>query len=206
MLVGIGGSAIIVIMPLYLKGVLNTAAENTVFVFAPAALGLLIGLRVAPLLNHLIGGRRTATLSLILFSITVGMFGYVTHVLHFLDVGLHLPIGEIAHSLGLAPITLMVMLLSIPSGLATSIGSVSARSVMLARTPPDMRGQVIATQSLFQNFGALIPTLLAGIAADLIGVQRVAIAIAVLTAGGALAALTIYRPAGSRPAIRPAQN
>ena len=62
----------------------------------------------------------------------------------------------------------MVMLLSIPSGLATSIGSVSARSVMLQRTPPEMRGQVIATQSLFQNIGALIPTLLAGIAADLI--------------------------------------
>jgi hypothetical protein len=206
MLVGIGGSAIIVIMPLYLKGVLNTAAENTVFVFAPAALGLLIGLRIAPLLNRLIGGRRTATFSLILFSITVGMFGYVTHVLRFLDDGLHLPIGEVARSLGLAPITLMVMLLSIPSGLATSIGSVSARSVMLARTPPEMRGQVIATQSLFQNFGALIPTLLAGIAADLIGVQRVAIAIAVLTAGGALAALTIYRPAESRPTIRPAQN
>ena len=73
---------------------------------------------------------------------------------------------------------------------------------MLARTPPDMRGQVIATQSLFQNMGALIPTLLAGIAADIIGVQRVAVAIAVLTAGGALAALTIYRPQTARPTNR----
>jgi hypothetical protein len=206
MLVGIGGSAIVVIMPLYLKGVLNTGAENTVFVFAPAALGLVIGLRIAPTLNKLIGGRRTATFSLILFSGTVAMFGYVGHVLNVLNHDLHLPIGTIAHSLGLAPITLMVMLLSIPSGLATSIGSVSARSVMLQRTPPEMRGQVIATQSLFQNIGALIPTLLAGIAADLIGVQRVAIAIAVLTAGGALAALTIYRPAAARPTIRPASS
>ena len=206
MLVGIGGSAIIVIMPLYLKGVLNTGAENTVFVFAPAALGLLIGLRVAPPLNHVIGGRRTATFSLILFSGTVAAFGYVEHVLRFLDETLSLPIGEFAHQLGLAPITLMVMLLSIPSGLASSIGSVSARSVILARTPPEMRGQVIATQSLFQNIGALIPTLIAGIAADLIGVQRVAIAIAVLTAGGALAALTIYRPAESRPQMRTAQH
>ena len=51
--------------------------------------------------------------------------------------------------------------------------------------------KVIATQSLFQNVGALIPTLLAGIAADIIGVQRVAIAIAVLILCGAVAALTI---------------
>jgi hypothetical protein len=54
---------------------------------------------------------------------------------------------------------------------------------------------VIATQSLLQNVGALIPTLLAGFAADLIGVERVAIAIAALMALGTLAALTVYRPA-----------
>lgn len=206
MLVGIGGSALVVLMPLYLKGVLNTGAENTVFVFAPAALGLLIGLRLAPVLSRTIGGRRTATMALMLFSGTVAMFGYIEHVLTFLDDTLNLPIGELARSLGLAPVTLMVMLLSVPSGLATSIGSVSARSVMLARTPPNMRGQVIATQSLFQNVGALVPTLLAGIAADIVGVQRVAVGIAVLTAGGALAALTIYRPAQARPAMSPAQR
>ena len=69
MLVGIGGSALVVLMPLYLKGVLNTGAENTVFVFAPASLGLLIGLRAAPILVGAIGGRRTARWRLILFPI-----------------------------------------------------------------------------------------------------------------------------------------
>jgi hypothetical protein len=206
MLVGIGGSALVVLMPLYLKGVLNTGAENTVFVFAPAALGLLVGLRAAPILGRLIGGRRAATLALILFSITVAMFGYINHVLTFVDDTINLPVGEIARGLSLTPVTLMVMLLSIPSGFATAVGSVSARSVMLARTPPNMRGQVVATQSLFQNIGALIPTLLAGVAVDIIGVQRVAVAIAVLTAGGALAALTIYRPAEARPRMSPAQR
>jgi MFS transporter len=206
-LVGIGGSALVVLMPLYLKGVLNTGAENTVFVFAPAALGLLIGLRAAPILARAIGGRRTATMALMLFSATVAMFGYVNYVLTFLDDVLHLPVSEIARTLSLAPITLMVMLLSVPSGMATAIGSVAARSVLLTRTPPDMRGQVVATQSLFQNIGALVPTLLAGLAADVIGVQRVAVAIAVLTAGGALAALTIYRPVAARPVrISPAQR
>jgi sugar phosphate permease len=145
-------------------------------------------------------------MALMLFSATVAMFGYIDHVLTFVDDTVNLPVGELARALGLAPITLMVMLLSIPSGLATSIGSVSARSVMLARTPPDMRGQVIATQSLFQNVGALIPTLMAGIAADIVGVQRVAVGIAVLTAGGALAALTIYRPAQARATMSPAQR
>ena len=205
-LVGIGGSALIVLMPLYIKGVLNTSAENTVFVFAPASLGLVIGLRAAPTLNQLIGGRRTATAALMLFALTVTGFGYVEQVLSFLDDTMHLPISELAKALGLAPLTLMVMLLSIPSGFATSVGSVSARSVMLERTPTELRGQVIATQSLFQNVGALIPTLLAGIAVDVIGVQMVAVAIGVLIAAGALAALTIYRPPEARPVIRHASH
>lgn len=204
MLVGIGGSALVVLMPLYIKGVLDTSAENTVFVFAPAALGLVIGLRAAPFLNQMIGGRRTATAALILFALIVAGFGYVNQVLDFFDDTLRLPISELARAMGLAPLTLMVMLLSIPSGFATSVGSVSARSVMLSRTPVDLRGQVIATQSLFQNVGALVPTLLAGIAVDIVGVQAVAVAIAVLIGAGALAALTIYRPPEARPVIRPA--
>jgi MFS family permease len=158
------------------------------------------------LLNQLLGGRRTATAALMLFALTVAGFGYVEQVLTFLDDTLRLPISELARALGLAPLTLMVMLLSIPSGFATSVGSVSARSVLLERTPTDLRGQVIATQSLFQNVGALIPTLLAGIAVDVIGVQRVAVAIAVLIAAGALAALTIYRPPETRPVIRTASH
>jgi len=69
---------------------------------------------------------------------------------------------------------------------------------LLGRTTPALRGQVVATQSLLQNIGALIPTLLAGIAADLFGVKRVAVAIALLIAIGAVAALTVYRPAHHR--------
>jgi hypothetical protein len=206
MLVGIGGSALVVLMPLYLKGVLNTGAENTVFVFAPAALGLLTGLRVAPILGRLVGARRTATMALMFFAFSVAMFGYAQHLLTVFDDTLNLPIGALARTLGLTPMTLMVMLLSIPSGFATAVGSVSARSVMLSRSPAHMRGQVIATQSLFQNIGALIPTLLAGVAVDIIGVQRVAVAIAVLVAAGALAALTIYRPAEARPRVSPVQR
>ena len=203
-LVGIGGSALIVIVPLYLTGVLNTNAENTVFVFAPAGVGLLLGLRFAPLISELIGGRRTATASLILFALCLAAFGYVDQVLSLLNDRLFLPIDWVAGTVGVAPLILVVMLLSIPAGLATSMGSVAARSVLLQRTPVLLRGQVIATQSVFQNVGALIPTLLAGIAADLIGVERVAVAIGVLLAGGALAALTIYRPATA--AVRPAHR
>jgi MFS family permease len=86
------------------------------------------------------------------------------------------------------------MLISIPAGFASSLVSVASRSVLLAHTPAAFRGQVIATQTLLQSIGAVIPTLVAGVAADVIGVEQVAIAIAVLMAGGAIAAFTIFSP------------
>ncbi|MGH2560988.1 MAG: MFS transporter [Thermomicrobiales bacterium] len=193
-LVGIGGSALIVIMPLYLKGVLNTGAENTVFVFAPAALGLVIGLRLSPVLGRMFGARRVATAGLMLFSLSVAALGFVEPIRDFLNDVLLIPTDDLARALHIQPLILLVMLLSVPAGFATSVVSVASRSVLLARTPPAQRGQVIATQSLLQNLGALIPTLLAGVAADIIGVERVAIAIAAIMAVGAVAALAIYRP------------
>ena len=193
-LVGIGGSALVVITPLYLKGVLNTGAENTVFVFAPAALGLVIGLRLSSRIDRLVGARRAATLGLMLFATCVGALGFVDNIRRLLNEGLHIPIDQIAHAVNIPPLILIVMLISIPAGFASSVVSVSARSVLLARTAASERGQVIATQSLLQNVGALIPTLLAGVAADLFGVERVAVALAMLMAGGAIAALTFYRP------------
>ena len=76
--------------------------------------------------------------------------------------------------------------------------------------PPDLkvevtpervaRGKVIATQSLMQNLGALIPTLLAGVAADVIGVERVAVIIAALMIFGAAAAFLTKR---TTPALTP---
>lgn len=193
-LVGIGGSALVVITPLYLKGVLNTAAENTVFVFAPGALGLVIGLRLSPWIGRMVGLRRAATWNLMLFAACIGALGFVESIHRFLLQGLHLPVNQIADLLHIPPLILIVMVLSIPAGFASSVVSVSSRAVLLARTAPAARGQVIATQSLIQNVGALGPTLVAGIAADLIGVERVAVALALLMALGAIAALTKYRP------------
>lgn len=193
-LVGIGSTALVVMVPLYLKGVLDTAAANTVFVFAPAALGLILGLRLSPAIDRFFGARRVAGFGLILFSLCIASFGFVGQTHHVINHVLRLPVDHIARSLSLPPLIFLVMLISIPTGFASSVVSVSARAVLLSRTQPSLRGQVIATQSLLQNLGALIPTLLSGIAADVFGVKSVAVAIAVFVAVGALLAMTVFRP------------
>jgi MFS family permease len=193
MLVGIGLTSLVVIMPVYLERVLGTAKENTVFVFAPAALGLVVGLRVAPLAGNLLGERRVATLSLITFAVIIGALGFVERLEHVLDDRLRLPLSEIADIAGLAPLIFLAMLLSVPSGFASALVGVATRSILLNRTPPAARGQVVATQNLIGNLVALIPTLLTGAVADIVGVEPIAVAVAVVMLGGALLAHTVYR-------------
>jgi MFS family permease len=185
-LVGVGLSALVVIAPFYLVRVLGTSSENTVFVFAPAAFGLVVGLRVAPAIGRAIGLQPAVTGALILFAVCVGSLGFV----EVLSTGLNeigMPIEPIAHSLGLPELVLVVMALSVPAGFAAAVVGVSARAVLLARTPESARGQVVATQNVLGNLGALVPTLLAGITADWLGVRAIAVAIGLVILGGAVA-------------------
>lgn len=187
-LVGIGMSALVVIVPFYLERVLGTSKENTVFVFAPAALGLVLGLRMAPWFARVIGERMSATISLFVFAGSVAVLGFVEQAQDVLTMGFQIPLDVIADQLSISPLILVAMLISVPAGFASAVVNVAARSILLSRTPEQMRGKVIATQGLIGNLGALVPTLLAGIATDIFGVQPVAVAVGLAIALVALAA------------------
>ncbi len=199
-MVGIGLSSLVVVAPIYLKRILNTSSENTVFVFAPAAVGVIIGLKAAPFLGKYFGLRWVAVYGLALFASCIAAFGFLGDIHWLLVDTFDLPVDQVAHTLRIPPLALLVMLFSIPAGFASSIVGVASRTITLERTPLQFRGQVIATQSLVQNLGALVPTMLAGIAADQIGVERVAVIIAVLILGGMVAAFFISRPPDTSPA------
>jgi len=178
-LVSVGMSALVVIMPFYLERVLGTSKENTVFVFAPAALGLVIGLRLAPALGRLIGERYSATLGLVTFSLCVAALGFIEPTYTILNDTFRFPLDQLTDFLSISPLIAVAMLISIPAGLASAVVNVAARSILLARAPVQLRGQVIATQGLVGNIISLVPTLIAGIAMDIFGVKPIAIGIAI---------------------------
>jgi MFS transporter, DHA3 family, macrolide efflux protein len=191
-LVGVGLSALVVIAPFYLVRVLGTSSENTVFVFAPAAFGLVVGLRVAPAIGRAIGLQSAVTAALILFACCIAGLGFVEHLRSVFN-GDYFPVDQVAQSLGLPALVLVVMALSIPAGFASAIVGVSARAVLLERTPESARGQVVATQNVLGNLGALVPTLLAGITANWLGVRAIAILIAVVILGGSFTMMLLTR-------------
>jgi len=202
-LVGVGMSALVVIMPYYLERVLGTSKENTVFVFAPAALGLVLGIRLAPKLAAFIGEQYLATLSLFLFALVVAALGFVEQFYDFLNDTLYVPLDQLTDAIGISPLIFVAMLLSIPAGFASAVVNVAARSILLSRTPGSLRGQVIATQGLMGNIAALIPTVLAGIATDVFGVKPIAVAIGVCIVVAALTAHVYGRRNADLPVMVP---
>ncbi|MFM9108192.1 MAG: MFS transporter [Chloroflexota bacterium] len=193
-LVGIGMSALLVIMPLYLRRVLETGADNTVFVFAPAALGLVAGLRLAAPLGRLAGEQRVATGAMLGFAACVGALAFVADIRHVANDVVGLPLDRAADALRIPSPVLLTMLISIPAGLCSAMVGVASRALLLAHTPPGRRGQTMATVTLLTAVGALLPTLLAGVAADAFGVERIAVGIAVAIALSGLAVHLAARP------------
>jgi hypothetical protein len=184
-LIGIGLSTLVVIVPQYLERVLATGADNTVYVFAPAALGVVIGLQFAPLAGLLIGHGRLATTGLVLFALCVLAIGLIGAVSDFLfDRGLL--VAWFDRVFGIPPRISTTMLLSLPAGVAIGLVNVAARTVLVLRTPPESHARVFATQMTLANFGALLPTLAAGLLIDVTGVKPVAILISFALVAGAV--------------------
>ncbi len=185
-LIGVGMSTLVVIVPYYLVDVLNTDAGNTVFVFAPAVFGLIVGLQLAALLGKLIGHTRLGLLGLIGFATCIALLGLIDQFIEVLNES-SVEMESLENQLGLSARISATMLLSVPAGFCSAITNVAARTVLLERAPEDARGQVLATQSTLSNAIALVPTITVGLAIDLVGVRPVAFAIALLLIVGAIA-------------------
>lgn len=191
-LIGIGLSTLVVIVPQYLVRVLDTGADNTVYVFAPAALGLVAGLQIAPLAGAVLGYGRLATAGLVLFAVCIFAIGMIDVVSDFLlDRGLL--VDWVDRRLGIAPRISTTMLLALPAGLAVGLVQVATRTMLALQTPSRFHARVFSTQMTLANLGALVPTLAAGLLIDLTGVKPVAILIALALVAGAIFARRIGR-------------
>lgn len=184
-LVGVGLSALVVIVPQYLERVLDTAANNTVYVFAPGAIGLVLGLQLAPILGRIVGHGLLAAGGLVMFAMSVLAIGVVEPIAAVLEY-YGILVGTLDTYLGLPPRVSTTMLIALPAGIAVALVNVASRTLLLQRVPSDTRARVFATQMMLANLGALAPTLLAGAMIDFIGVQPVAILIALALLFGAV--------------------
>ncbi len=181
MLIILGG-----LVPTYIRDVLELPFEIGALVLTPAAIGVIVGLRIAgPLAHHLPHG----LLSSIGFAAFTGLLlalAFVNEEASFLAGygafawldGVHL--GDFDGG------ALLAMTIVLPLGFAYAIVSVAAQTVLNDRVPLALQGRVVATQGAMAALAASLPVLGAGALGDWLGVQPVMAILAV-----AIAAATV---------------
>ncbi len=200
---------LVILLPKYTADVLEISTEDTVYVAAPAALGAALGLMLAPPVSRWLGAWRVVAFGFALFLLGLLGLGLVVYVRDFIQSNLDLGISFVEDEVGVSSVITVSMLLAVPLGLAFSLVSVAARVVMNEHAQPEAQGRIFAVQMALGDLFSLLPLLLVGVVADVVGVRATLLASA-LGAVAAAGYLTFSGrfgpPAEPPPTLHPAPS
>lgn len=188
---------IVILLPKYTEDVLKISTEDSIYIAAPAAIGAGLGLVLAPPLSRLLSAWRVVAFGFALFLLGLVGLGLVVYVRDFIQSHLDLGISFVEDEVGVSSVITVSMMLAVPLGFAFSLVSVAARVVMNERARPEVQGRVFAVQMALGELLSLVPLLVVGIVADVVGVRATLLASA-LSAIAAAGYLTFTRQFGPR--------
>lgn len=158
--------AVGILGPQYTSEVLGVDPENALYVFAPAALGLVVALAVAPLAIRLLGERVSAAAGFASAAAGMAALGAVGAVTE--RVG-----GLIVDIPGVPDEVEIAALLSIPLGFGLTLAAASAQTYVSKYVPPPIQGRTFALLGVLKDGLAGAALLLLGVVADAVGTARV---------------------------------
>jgi hypothetical protein len=164
------------IAPGYATRVLGMLPEDAIFVFAPAGVGMLA--------NTFLVGRFGYRFRREVMS-SLGFSAMVVTLLGFGLAGFDLPLWS---SIPKVP---TVMLLSLTLGAEMSWVVIPSETLLQEKSPPELRGRVIAVYFLLANVVAIPIMLMVGTLADQLGIAQVVMGVVVILT--VIAATTTYQ-------------
>lgn len=193
---------LIILLPKYTEDVLRIEPEDTVFVAAPAAIGAGLGLALAPPLARWFGAWRVVAFGFFVLMLGLMGLGLVVYVRDFIQNNLDFGITFVEEEVGVSSVISVTMLLAMPVGLAFTLVAVAARVVMNEQAPQEAQGRVFAVQMAVGDFLSLMPLLLVGVVADVVGVRATLLAtsISAVAIASYLTFSTRFGPSSRPPA------
>ena len=184
------GLVVATLVPGFAARLLHVRAEDAVFLMAPAGIGMVAG---TALLNrwgerlekHFLTNVGLFTVALCL-ALTGGL-AYITSVV----TGGNPPLIEMPTLGEVSVLVPVVMLLALTAGFGFVAIMVPAQTFLQEHAPIDLRGRVFAVQLMLSNFASIVPLLLLGGLADVIGVDRTLVLIGALILCAAAASVRI---------------
>jgi MFS family permease len=197
---GAMGKMLIILLPKYTDDVLQIAPENTVFVAAPAAIGAGLGLAFAPPISRWFGAWRVVAFGFAVLMAGFMGLGLVVYVRDFIESNFDFGLTFLDEEAGLDSVVTVTMLLAMPIGFAFTLVAVAGRVVMNEQATQEAQGRVFAVQMALGDFVALLPLLLVGVVADVVGVRATLLAVSISAIGVAsyLTFSSRFGPPGGR--------
>lgn len=172
-----------ILIPRYMKEVLDVPPDSAALVFAPTGIGALVGLRFLPWVARR-GKNRVVVVGLAGIAGCLVLLALVNPIADFWDDA---PGAlDMTRLLRISFLQALVMAFALPMGLFYAFLNAPAQTVLHERAPPEMRGRIFATQVVSANFISLIPLLLIGAITDVVNVTVVLLLLAAVVAAMAV--------------------
>ncbi len=159
--------------PRYMVTVVGIRADDTVYVLAPAGVGLALGAAVISRLSKWV----TKELLIVagLFTVGVGMLllAIVSPIWSFVFQNVLSMVGDPATMPKVVSLVSMVGAIAAVTGFSLSMVIISSQTILQERAPVESRGRIFAAQIMLGNVASILPLLLIGELADLFGVAQV---------------------------------
>ncbi|HYU19212.1 MAG TPA: MFS transporter [Chloroflexota bacterium] len=162
--------------PGFVVNVLGIRAENSVFVLAPAGVGMLLGTTVLSRWGQGLDRHRLTNGGLVTIGLGLSSLSFVGSLRESFHPGS--PPGGIELA--------VVMATALVTGLAFVSVVVPAQTIIQERAPVDVRGRVFAVQLVMSNVVGVAPLLFLGELADLAGVDWTLLVLGLLVLGAGL--------------------
>ena len=176
-------SAIIILgglIPTYIGEVLDLPVDVGALILTPAAIGVVLGLRVAGFLAHRVPHAVLSTTGFMSFVVLLGLLAFVNKEADFLG---GFGIFAWLNSIRIGSFDgggVMAMVIMLPLGFSYAVVNVAGQTLVDDRVPIHLRGRVGATQAAMAAIASSVPVLAAGALSDAIGVPPVMALVAAL--------------------------
>ncbi|HEY3059221.1 MAG TPA: MFS transporter [Chloroflexota bacterium] len=189
------GLVVATLVPGFAERLLHVSPEDAVFVMAPAGIGMVAGTAVLNRWGDRLDKHFLTNLGL---STVAGCIALIGGMAVAVDVWTNNnpPLMEFPTLGEVSRLVPPIMVLALIAGFGFVAIMVPAQTYLQERAPVALRGRVFAVQLMLSNFASIVPLLLLGGLADVIGVDRTLLLIGLLIS---LAAAISVRLAPGRP-------
>lgn len=179
------------LLPVYVREVLDEDPANSIYIFAPAGIGYLIGAVGGPRLIHRFGERRLAVYSLVLMIVGAFMLGAIDTVAPYVAWLNPLRLLEPLFGIQLSQLVLAAGIIALPANLGSTAASQSVQVYINRHVPIIEQGGIFGLQQVQQNAFNLASVFILGIVATFTGPKYVFL-VAPLVSGGIVLLLVRY--------------